>query len=905
MPSSVVGRESELASLRSLLAAADSGRGGAVDLVGEAGIGKTTLLDEFTHRAERTGALAWRTAPTRAESQLPWAALAPLLDQAADIISITAAPVQEVLKAVTSVSTPTPIQPTSVAFAFADVVAAATVDRTLLLVLDDAHWIDPASAGVLAHAVRAVPRLSCLVIVSRRPDEPSSVEPARLVPADRAATVVVEGLSSAGLRRLLDGVFDHVSRSIVDTILARTRGNPLYATELARTVAAGMHLDAAALPPSMRAALTQRIRSLPAETLDALRVAAALAVPHLDVIAAIAPEPLVALAAAEAEGIITIATAGTGAGRHDVVTFTHPLLAAAALDTAPTGERRRLHARLADVVDDPGEAALHLAQSRPAPSSQIATRLEAAGDAALDRGAPELAATLLSASVDATPDEVAGERVRRLLRVADAQTLTGGSEALATLESIEVTPGTALEAEVAAALVAPTGRRDGMKAGRTAARRALELTEPAERRATLYRYLIYFEWQDNATRARIAAQEAVSDTERSGPGPWLDVATLLLTVCDVLAGQRADLDGALARVDAWTGPWSSGTPPELVMQPLVWTDHPEATKRIVAAEQRARALGVRVIETNCSGYLGEIAVRQGRWDEADQRFRESRDPVPSTLTQWAWLRGMRGHTDDAADLLAQAAVWRRGAGDRAESALVEAMTAFATGADEAAARFLRADQLAIDYGCDAVRVVPYRRDLVEALLAADRFDDAHAALDRLTADAERAAFDSARADATAAAGAVAAADGDPARARELLDIAAKLHGHCGLGYEHARTLLASGSVARRSGRRSDARALLDDAAERFGAIGAAPWVRRCRDELARLGRTRSGSTTELTPTELQVARLVAAGHSNAEVAAALFVSVRTVESNLTRVFRKLGLRSRTQLARHPVMADEH
>lgn len=905
MVSRVVGRESELATLVARLDQADAGHGGAADVVGEAGIGKTTLLDELALRARRAGGLVWRTAPTQAESQLPWAALAPLLENARDTIVAAPERVQDALRAIWSASSGGPIHPTSVALAFAEVLAAASADHTLVLLLDDAHWIDPSSAGALAHAIRTVPRLRCLVVVSRRPGTPPALEPARLVPHESTTSVVVGGLSVASLHRLLDSELGRdISPGVVAAIHDRTRGNPLYAGELARSVAAGASLDGTRLPPSMRDALTDRVRRLPADTAAALRVAAALATPDLEVIAAIVSDPLTALAPAEADGIVSIASVHSTAGRRDVVTFSHPLLAAASLDTAPTADLRRLHAQLADLVPDAGEGALHLAASRPNPSTAVAARLEGAGDLALDRGAPELAATLLSASADTTPADAGDERVRRLLRVAAAQTLAGGTEAVATLEAIDAPPGSDVEAEVAAALVLPTGRRDGMAAGLTAARRALGLTRSAERRASLHRLLVYFEWEENAARARVAAIEAVRDAERSGPGPWLDVATSVLAVCDVLTGDLAGIDHMLTRVAAWSGPWSPGSPPEVLMQPLVWTDHPAAVRHITDVEQRARAIGGRITESNAWDYLAEIAVRQGRWDDADRQFRESRDIGPSTLAQWALLQGLRGRTDDAADLLAQAALRRRGAGDDAESAAVESMTAFAAGADDAAARLLRTEDLAIGYGLGAVRVVPYRRDLVEALLAADRVDDAHVALDRLNADAERAAFDSASADATAAAGVVAAADGDTERARELLAVAAKLHDHCNLPYEHARTLLAAGSVARRSGRRSDARTMLDDAAAAFAAMGAAPWRRRCGDELARLGRTRSSSNGDLTPTELQIARHVAGGHSNAEVAAALFVSVRTVESNLTRVFRKLGVRSRTQLARHPALADD-
>ena len=166
-------------------------------------------------------------------------------------------------------------------------------------------------------------------------------------------------------------------------------------------------------------------------------------------------------------------------------------------------------------------------------------------------------------------------------------------------------------------------------------------------------------------------------------------------------------------------------------------------------------------------------------------------------------------------------------------------------------------------------------------------------------DARQAELPSALADADAAAGVVAAARGDDDAAQARFAAAIEGHESCGLDYELARTLLAAGAAARRAGRRTDGRVHLDRAKELFDGMGATVWSRRCSDEIDRLGARRSGqSDSALTPTEQQIAELVAAGRTNNEIASTLFVSVRTVESNLTRIYRKLGLRSRTELTRH-------
>lgn len=899
-----VGRQEEFAELTRLLARAIEGAGTIAEVTGEAGIGKSTLLRRLMATVPST-VLVWHSAPTRAEATLAWSGLVPILRQAGEATATLDGRARDVLTSLASVVPDEAVDATAAAFAFGDLLTGVAASRPLLVVLDDAQWLDAASAGALSQALRLVPRVRCLTVIARRSEAQATIEGERLAP-EHSTTIRLAGLGEAEVAALVETIARRpLGQRDVATIQARTNGNPLYVVEIARALAAGASLASALQPASAGAALTARVEGLPARTRAALRAAALLATPRVDVIASVVDDPLDALAAAEEAGVVTIESVSDASGRHDLVRFTHPLLASAVVDSSSTAAVRQLHAALAEAVADRTQASLHLAASKPPASPAIAQRFETVGATALAAGAPELATTLLHASVDTTAPTDRADRARRLLALAGAQVQAGFScDAVAALEAIDPEPGSDLEWMVLASLSVPRSRCEGSQAGARAARRALEVVADPGIRAALYRHLVYCEMQVSAERALQAANDAWAEAQYAGGEHTALAALVAVRSCEVVAGERVDLDALLADASAWAGPWTAASPPEMIAQALVWTDHPNAATHVGRVVNAVRALGLRVEEENSSIQAGEIALRQGRWQDAEARFSGVRSAIPAGLYCWSTLCAATGRADEAAELLRRAELRSRGAGDRVQGMTVEACNAYALGADRAAVMLDDADEAARAFGLGAVRTMPYRRDHVEALVAADRLDDAHAVLDRLVADAERSGLESAIADATAAAGVVAAAVGETERGRELLETAAKLHDRGALGYEHARTLLALGTVTRRAGRPSEARGHLDDAVARFGALGATPWIRRCRDELARLGRTRRATPGVLTPTEMQVASLVAAGRSNAEVAAALFVSVRTVESNLTRIYRKLAVRSRTELARHPLLAPD-
>ena len=914
---SVVGRRNEIETITTALGAiASGGPGRIIEIVGEAGIGKSTVVAAIVAAARRRGATTWTAAPTLAESDLPWTGVALLLT-ALDAAVLDELPESQraELFAATSATRTSAVEPEMVAFALTSLLDAASAgDRPLVVVVDDAQWLDRASAAALAWALRRTPRRRSLVVLASRAGEPVPFEPARLVDAGDHERIELDGLSLAGLRQLLiDAHGLDLHRPELARLHQRTGGNPLHALELARLFADGHTIDSAALPPSLRATLGARVKALPRDTLRVLQTAALLADPRVAQIQRILPgvHVIEALDPAERERVATVRNAGRIEQvrmRDDIVVFDHPLLAAAAVDSMTTAERRSLHAAIADMSEDDVERALHLGASRGEPDEETAAQLEAGGQRALERGSPDVAAELFHRSIDLTPGDAGGAaaRHRRLYALADAQTTAGDhGDALEALTEIEASSTDAdLLAKTLSLRVVAVSNVEGPEAAMRAAEAALATgTDPEDRALQLMR-ITRLEQFNDLRRGLTAAERGLAEAPEHLRAPF----EIMLLGARVAAGLPVDVEPALTLATEWTGSWSYLSTPQILVELLVWTDHPLAVEHTERAVERSVERGSRHYESDNLGQLGATLVVRGAWDEAERALRRSIDLQIDTDNAdqnvgLAYILAARGRSDEAAPLLEAA---RRGMDDahsgRIRDVQVTARTgmiAFATGEPSAADILVKAETIAIEVGLASVRALPYRRDLVEALVAAGRLDEADAAAGRLSDDARRSQLRSALADADAAAGVVAAARGDDDTAQARFAAAIEGHESSGLYYELARTLLAAGAAARRAGRRTDARVHLERAKELFDGMRATLWSRRCSDEIDRLGTRRTGQDdSTLTPTEQQIAELVAAGRTNNEIASTLFVSVRTVESNLTRIYRKLGLRSRTELTRH-------
>lgn len=918
-----IGREREFELVAGLLAdVATGGAGRVVEVVGEAGIGKSTLAGGLAAAARAAGWQLWTAAPTEAESGLPWTALAMLLGEVPDeLFDGLDGTLSEQLTGATSHLRDSPVSPELVAFALTALLDSAGHEQPLLLLLDDVQWIDQQSAGALAFALRRTPRRRSVAILASRSAMPLPLAPERLVPDDAYARIELGGLGLVALREVIEGATGHrLAHDELTQVVERAGGNPLYAIELAQVVRAGRMPASAELPASLRESIGAHIDAVPAEVRRVLAAAALATQPSVAALRAALPDVdvLSALETAERAAVIELQRDQRGA---PVVVFRHPLLASAAIDTTTGVARRRLHTALAAAATDEVERARHLIACADGPDDELAAVLEAAVTAARRRGAVDAAANFAIACVELTPadgDAVVDIRRRATLveRLTDAlrtdEAVAGLADVLARIASSGVQDDpVVVEARerMWMADVQLQLRTGGKAASVAAARRALgEVVGPA-RRLRLQRRVVLGTLYDDADDGVAVADEILGAAD--GGVASLDGinAALLHSAARVAAGHPADPDAAVALVErAALDAHDRAVLLDVLVLALVWTDHPRAEELLTEVIERNRAVGDVEVSFDYLDHLITNLTVRGEWSRASELIDETLEydeypDIASTLSHLLFLRAAAGDAEGADAVLARIEDGRDGAtvGAATDLALLSraGQAALALGRADAAERLLAAERFAAERGQRGVRFLRFRRDLVEALVAADRLDDAAAASERLRADAERNAIPAALAEADAAAGVVAAARGDHAAAVEHFAAALATQRRDGLRYDLARTLLAAGAAARRQGNRSQAGQLFDEADALFATMGATAWAQRCADERARLGVRRGPVTDprELTPSERQTVDLVLAGKRNKEIAAALGVSVRMVETHLTRAYRKLGVRSRTELIR--------
>jgi DNA-binding CsgD family transcriptional regulator len=667
------------------------------------------------------------------------------------------------------------------------------------------------------------------------------------------------------------------------------------------------------IPDRLQQLIEDRLGGLPALTVEALEVVSALSAPTIDAIdAAIAPPGGVddRLRPAIDNDVVEVIGGRLG--------FTHPLLASAVYQRTPLARRRQLHARLATIVRDPEERARHLALSVEGPDVAVALALEEAAMLASSRGAPQSAAELWEMARRATPSDRGEDLVRRTHQGGVAHYECGDTSlARSVLEqavdlSIAGPARARLLLDLGMALAETEGWR-GAWAVFEAARG--EAADDLALRARIEQNLGYaWLFRGDLGASERHARAALLLAEELQEPRVMAEAFQAYPFVEFLLGRGVDqklLDRGVALEGHMEGEFKSHVlrASFVVAQLLKFTDHlDEARRTFVELLRDAAAHGVESPVSQIRYHLAELECRAGNWDAAAEHARESR-----TAAQRNRMGAMSSEGHFAVGLV-EAHLGRAGPARR--EALEGLRVAEAAGEifllipnlavlgflelslgrpAEADAHLSRAVELEAAMGVREpayFRVVP---DEVEALVALGRLDEAEA----LLAPFEEAGKSLDRAW-TLATGArcralVLAAGGDLAGASAAADEAVQLHDHLPLPFELGRTLLVRGTVERRAKRKREARDTLTRASEVFDGLGAAVWAEKARAELARIGG-RAPSSVDLTPTEARVAELVAAGGTNREVADALFVSVHTIEANLKRIYRKLGVRSRTELA---------
>jgi DNA-binding CsgD family transcriptional regulator len=915
----VIGRDAELAAVTQLLNAA--GLGPAALLIrGEPGIGKTTIWQAAVARAADASYTVVSCRPSSAETDLPYAGLGDLFDGVDDVMKALPAPQRRALDvALLRVDTGTsPLEQRAVSAAALHVLVALARSAPVLLAIDDLQWLDRPTVNVLRFGLRRIATARVAVLVASR---------SRCSEDDRLA--LGEALPPAQVHRLTVGPLDlsnldQVLRSRLRTaflgpalrrVHETSGGNPLFAIELARSL---LDPDANAIPgqpfpapSSLPELLAARLARISAPTRRVLLAASALARPTVDlVLTATASDSGTRASLDQAIDAEVVAVHG------NAVRFTHPLLSSVVYAEASDKERRRLHRRLADLVADPEERARHLGLSATTPNDHIAATLEHAARRAASRGAPDAAAALLEQAIDLTPASSRADVPRRELEAAD-QHIAAGDTARARV---------ILESLLSAADRGPTRARALHRCARVSAlvgemfavpqllRDALiDVGSDLPLRASIERDLVWSLAQVGEVTQLLPHADAALDAAQASGHPVL-IAEALNHLCMTHCFAHGHIDpNLLDRAIRFQDQVGTAPPPidraiasgRLTLAlALKWTDNfAHAREMLEALHTEHVEHGDEAAITPVLFHLGELEYWSGNWKAAARAAKECHELAIRSGQAVAELRAMtldamvacfRG-TKDAVSISTAGLAIAEAGGDW--SAMIRILKSvgvheLSIGNTEAAVDHLERGIALTKRGYDhrTVRIVP---DAIEALIAAERCQEAAPLVDELdravTSDRPWALATRAR-----CRGLLQAATGHLAEAEASLELAMLEHERLPRPFEQGRTLLCLGVVQRRLRRQRAARQSLNEACRIFETLGAARWTDRAYAESARIAG-RASNALALTPTEEQVAAFVADGRTNHEVAAALFISVKTVESNLTRIYRKLGVSSRREL----------
>jgi len=906
----LIGRHGEIAAIEAALDT-DGGGPAALLLLGEAGIGKSSLVRAAvaasTGRALRT--LIAR--PGEMESRSAFAVLTDLLRDLDEALKKLPDPQRRALRVATLRESPTgwEVDPHVVAVAFRNLLLELGSEGRLAIVIDDAHWIDEPSRLVLDHVAARLDNSPVRWIVAARPEGEERLRLRDAVGPDRLVIRTVGPLSAAALLIIIrERLGETLPRHLLVRIADASRGNPFFALELARAVIAhgdlqpGRPLPVSAGPGEL---VLGRVRALEHPTRQALLLLAAMDKPSLETLRQTAGDTsVVALDPAETAGMV-IRVAGA-------IRFDHPLTAAAAYDAADSAERRAAHRHLAANTSDPEVRARHLARAATEPDESIAAQLEAAAEVADARGARSSAVELQEGACRLTPPSDAQLLAARRLQLAERlEALGEGSRAAAEANVVIATaaPG---PLRARARLVLGRFRRwsEGWQAAQEEATAAqqepgLDLSVMAQIDDFLGEIApTEIESLEHSDRAIARLREA------NEPAPLAEILVARLESAAWL-GQGLDeesLAEAIALESTWPPRQVSLSGRKLQALSLLASDDVSGSRAALRALVReAEERGEEASLLSLHQHTMRVELAAGRWLEAESlalAFLELADAAQNRgylvigMLRLGAIDAMLGRETRARERLTHAGHAARALNFDFGFALASAylgLLELSLSDFRAAVEKLRTAQDKSDgRGVVDPAVFPFTGDLIEALVEVGALEEASQRLDDLRRRAHRLSRIRALGTAARASALLQAANGDIERGIEDAEDAMRIHAAIEAPFEHARSVLVAGRVHRRARHKSRAHALLGEAAGAFEASGTAFWARQARAELGRVGLRPSAPAT-LTDTEQQVAELAARGMTNRQVADAAFITQRSVEGVLRRVYGKLGISSRAEL----------
>ncbi|MCW2895828.1 MAG: ATPase-like protein [Actinomycetia bacterium] len=893
----VHGRDAELAALDDLFGLARNGTSGALVLRGDPGIGKTALLAKAAEQAD--GFQLFRATGVEEESGLPFAGLHLLLRPALGRVAALPEVQAEALRGALGLSKAGPPDRFLVGLAVLSLLADLAVDQPLLCMVDDAHWLDRASADALLFAARRLDSESVVLLFAARHGA---------FPAAGVRELQLQGLSAEAAAELLPAALSPARRY---RVLAEAAGNPLALLELPRVLTDAVREGPLLLTDRLRDAFESQLSSLKEPARTVLVVAAADGTGDLVPIlraAATLGASLADLDQARAAGLVEV-TVGT-------LTFRHPLIRAAVHHAAPLALRRAAHQALAEALDAPGQAdrrAWQQAAAAAGPDEEIAAELERVAGSARERGGNAGALSWYERAAELSSDPVA--KARRLTLAAEAAAEFGDLHQAMALAA----QGLGLVAPAAGPGRTSPGQEDPLTVARlwqvqatvaflhgdpgTAHRLLMEAGElisaaDQEQAVMLLIEAVHAGWY---TGERELAQ-SVARLEGLDTGKRPLVRLLLRAVAPIL-GQPADgPDPRNALAEARLAAAGNAADLVLISGLALLLGHDRAALQISSELSRdLRATGRIGLLPTAAFYAGSVQAYSGRHEQARPTVAEGlrlardtgqqrwADALAEPLALLAAASGDRKLCQQLAD---------EALGRTADPAWNVPWAAAALGlldlglgrAEEALARLETLAEGRRFFHISPTRSTP---DLVEAAVRLGRPEEAAAPL----ALFETWARNTAEPWATALVHRCRALlSGEEHHFRQALN----LYEQGDRPFDEARTRLLYGEWLRRDKRKADARIHLSIARQTFDRLGATPWADRAQSELTATGTTSRpaghGPAGNLTPQELQIVRLAAQGATNKDIAAQLILSPRTVGHHLYKAYPKLGVTSRAELA---------
>ena len=918
----LVGRSQEIDAIHGLIEDARAGRGRALVLRGAPGIGKTAMLEQARQRGRERGLRILEARGVESESRLAFAALSDVLRPVLERLDEIPDPQQAALRAALALGPPAASDRYAAYAATLSLLGAVAADGAVLILVDDGHWVDPPSREALVFCARRIADEPIAMLVASRERAPEHL------PMPEVENLEIPPLGEQDAMALLAAVTasEPLAPAVAREILAIAGGNPLALVELPQALSGGERTGGVPpprpLPPgeAVVEAYRRRVESLDPGARRALGVAAVgdgaaggAVVGALERLGGDTGD----LVAAEAAGFLTL--------DGGVARLRHPLLRPIALELMEPSERRDIHRALAEALDrdkDAEQRAWHLAEAAIGPDDVVAAALEAAATRAAERTGYATAATFLERAAATTPDPARWSR--DLLGAAQLAMAAGepvrGSSLLQRLWESEPEPSVRAEiAHLRGLVILMTASTDAaiallLREGRVA--RGANPVMAAEMLASAGLAHIMAGRCREALRCLQEARHTLIACE--GHSPY--VASLLACALSLAGRAReardafAALDGFLDGVDPLT-PQGQGL--VISLTPMAWLgDFGRAERYLSRWVSHGRGSGSLAFLGFPQAFGAELDFRRGRWRDAEARAVEAVRSLEETgqlgrlgyaLVTLATIEAALGRADDCRGHAHRA--WQLA--EELGRGSIAVYHAFALGLLEqglgrpasAADHLEPLVALTRESGLGEPAAVMWQPDLVEAYARLGRYADARGALATLAEQAGRTQGVWARA--------------VTCRCRGLIDDdldrhfgeALALHRVLPMPFERARTELLHGARLRRAGRRAEARAQLGTALATFDELGAVPWAAQAREEIAASGmplhpRGGTRSSDELSARELQVARAVAHGLTNREAAARLFLSEKTIERHLGSVYRKLGLRSRAQLARRFAREDD-